>query len=209
MTSQTQQTINTVLANQANTIANKLMEKVSDAFTELVTEYEYPRLPESLFVNHFLPMFCGKVSPTTKEGLELLRKWLIIARDNLNEVTIFKDDTGEPLFNVPAINSPDIINVAYNKDRKLPSIDDLVGLAESLSNTIPARGANFYAKAMDVRTDVITVNKTVPKLTELSNRWTDIFNRYGVGESDAIKTPSVNPVGKPTSNISEDELEDA
>lgn len=210
----TQQRANSIAASQASMVTNRLMNQVDNAFNALVTEYEYQKLPESLFVENFLPLFSGIVGSETKEGQELLRLWVIIARDNLNEVSIFSDDTGEILFNVPPLNTPDVLDIAHNKDRKLPSIDDILGLAEGLSNTIPVRGANFFAKAMDTRTDIIAANPDTIKVSKYTQRWQEIFTRYKdiiakwQGAS-AVNTLPANTVVKPKSNISEDELEDA
>lgn len=210
----TQQRVNSVMAGQASMANNRLMSQVSDAFNVLVTEYEYQKLPESLFVEHFLPLFCGHIKSDTPEGMQLLKKWVIIARDNLNEVSIISNETGEILFNVPPLNSPDVLDIAHNKDKKLPSIDDLLGLAESLSNTVPARGANFFARAMDSRTDIIAANPDTIKISKYTKRWQEIFERYNgiiatYSGSIATNTVSINDVVKPKSNISEDELEDA
>lgn len=210
----TQQRADSIAANQSSMVVNRLMGNVAEAFNVLVTEYEYQRLPESLFVEHFLPLFCGHIDSQSKQGTDLLKKWVIIARDNLNEVSIFSNETGEILFNVPPINSPDVLDIAHNKDRKLPSLGDLLGLAEGLSNSIPIRGANFFAKAMDTRTDIIAANPDTIKISKYTQRWLAIFERYkniiaSYKGQTATNTVAVNNIVKPKSNISEDELEDA
>src|SRR3990167_8751263 len=77
-----------------------------DAFKELVTESEPNKLPEHLFVQNFLPYFCGELDINTNK--DVLPYWYSIAGSASKEVEII-DSSGKPIYRVPALADNSVI----------------------------------------------------------------------------------------------------
>lgn len=177
---------NTVLDKQRKFATDRVLADVGSFFDGLVTEYkkEHNRLPEIIFKNTFLPYFSGE--KPIEEGSSILADWFSVAGSHTAEVTIIDNQTGEPLFDVPAVGSRSRINYAYNKERNMTSIDDIAATTEALGKTMVERGLKFQSDAHESRVKtLLDKNNPVAQkvLTELEmdvQRWNAIFERYGI-----------------------------
>lgn len=172
-----------------NTIENKIkkqQKEASDAilqemgrkgdnyFELIVTEpnSQIKRLPESTFVRHFLPYFCGEKQINGQTNT--LGLWIGIAGAITSKVDIV-NNTGEVLFTVPPINDTSIFDV--NNLKNAQGFKNIIQNFQLYANQTPASGQNYLSRTLDSRLDKLrSESKT---FTENEKAWMDIFKRYG------------------------------
>lgn len=100
------------------------------------------KMPESIFVKYFLPMFAneeGMYPPNAHE------EWLKISRNGFSPVTIVNDN-GEEVIVVPAKYSRALISVRTNRDRL--SIFEAMETFKDLAVSSPVRARNYFDNVM-------------------------------------------------------------
>jgi len=93
--------------NFRDKLITTISENVNTFHDNIVNKAEVGVLPETLFKEHFLPFFSGDKLENVNE---VLADWVKIAGTPMSEVTII-DDTGNKLFNVPALMNTNILDV--------------------------------------------------------------------------------------------------
>lgn len=155
------------------------------------------RLPEEVFVKHFLPFFAGK--ETVENRPTVISEWIGIAGTPGSEVRVV-DQVGQELFIVPAIY--DTSYLTFQRTGGGTDVDQLLDHARLISSNIPSSGDRFITEALS---DKLTrLNSPVPSVVN-EQRWISIFERYGLVEkktSPSSGQPSTN------NNITDDEVYD-
>ena len=160
-----------------------------------------PRLPETLFVEFFLPLFRGDIKdPLLVE--EYRSKWFTLARHPQGEVNII-DERGNVLFTTPSYSYTKMFDPT--KSDVTGSFKDLITIANQMDSANPIRAKQYLENNLVKKFDAMRVKGHV--LTKEEERWIAIFQRYASKNDD--NTSSGNSVGgtKP-STLSDDDLED-
>ncbi len=160
-----------------------------------------PRLPETLFVEFFLPLFRGDIKdPLLVE--EYRSKWFTLARHPQGEVNII-DERGNVLFTTPSYSYTKMFDPT--KSDVAGSFKDLITIANQMGSANPIRAKQYLENNLVKKFDAMRVKGHV--LTKEEERWIAIFQRYASKNDD--NTSSGNSVGgtKP-STLSDDDLED-
>ena len=160
-----------------------------------------PRLPETLFVEFFLPLFRGDIKdPLLVE--EYRSKWFTLARHPQGEVNII-DERGNVLFTTPSYSYTKMFDPT--KSDVTGSFKDPITIANQMGSANPIRAKQYLENNLVKKFDAMRVKGHV--LTKEEERWIAIFQRYASKNDDNIS--SGNSVGgtKP-STLSDDDLED-
>lgn len=190
---QVEQKLKTIINRQVAFQKERMVNETNKMFNGLVSGYQFNKLPERIFVNDFLPFFCGEKQIENYE--DIYKLWFGIAGSPTAEVSIINND-GELLFNVPPIVDSHVFNPEYNKNKEMPSIADIDGMSEALERSIPIRGMTFRAEAFTDR--VFRLTSAGYKHTEHEKRWLDIFIKY---KKISISNNNTQINTKPTDSI--------
>lgn len=154
---------------------NKVLEMIYKESTKtqdivyngLVENKTINSIPESLFVNYFLPCFIGQ-----RENPNWIMEWISIAGSPMVELNVFDDNTKQVLFTVPSI---------LNSNRLLISnqgvnINDIFNRYEQINNNMPINSLNFLISALNEKGSQLlsTINNNEPL-----QQWIYILRRYG------------------------------
>lgn len=165
-------------------------------FEALVVKDTLAKLPEYLFVQNFLPYFCGELDISKND--EVIPYWYAIAGSPTKEVEII-DESGKSLFVVPSLTDTSIIDPSKEKGRI--NFAEIVHLAKLYSNQSPVAGENFINTQLADKFYKLTAKSKV--FGDNEKRWLDIFVRYG-----KIKELSGTDATVDTSTkMSDDEIE--
>lgn len=161
-----------------------------------------PRLPEDLFVMHFLPLFKGLITDTVL-AQELRSKWYILARHPQGEVNII-DNSGNVLYTTPSINYTKMFDPT--KADVSGSFKDLISLTNQLNTANPLRAKQYLENNLTKKFNAMRQKGHI--LSKEQQRWVEIFQRYESKNVD--NTGKLNTVGgkSTVSNITDDDLVD-
>ena len=185
--------------NSIDAAAAEVLGRFKDQ--EEVERVLLPRLPETLFVEFFLPLFRGDIKdPLLAE--EYRSKWFTLARHPQGEVNII-DERGNVLFTTPSYSYTKMFDPT--KSDVTGSFKDLITIANQMGTANPIRAKQYLENNLVKKFDAMRVKGHV--LTKEEERWIAIFQRYASKNDD--NTSSGNSVGgtKP-STLSDDDLED-
>lgn len=132
-------------------------------------ERDIAKLPEDVFVTHFLPVFSGE--KTLVGNNDTLAIWLGIAGSHSSEVSII-DNKGQELYRVPPITDTSHIN-AVDRDAG-NSFADITAMSMLYSNNIMAEGERYLTNQVERK---ITEIVTPPNMSN-KERWDAIMRRY-------------------------------
>jgi len=154
-----------------DTIANDLLVEAAK---------ETPKLPEEIFVTHFLPVFSGE--KTLVGNSDTLEIWLGIAGSHTSEVSIINKE-GHELFRVPPLVDTSHINTLDRDPGN--SFADITALSMLYSNNIMAEGERYLTQNVNKKMDEIVSEPTYSN----KERWDAIMRRYDKLPNNASKTP--------------------
>lgn len=161
----------------ADPIRRALVGRVEQKFSEIKAHFQMSReeglskLNEKLFVQYWLPYFCGEVEdPQTCENLRL--NWIKVAGSPSNAVLVV-DDAGETLFEVPGIHSSNIIRPIVARSRNISSDVQNAIARESMG---PLVSQGIISKALYQRSQALLGDM---RSIEDDQKWRAIFVRYG------------------------------
>lgn len=169
----------TLTSKYQNYNTNRMLSELHNlAVVEGSKEY-VGRLPESIFVQYFLPYFREKIEEKdlTPEKLayrnKVLEDWISVAGTTANEVNII-NNVGQTLFTVPALTNTKVIS-PIRKDGAV-SFETIANMAERLRVMSPAQSVDYqHSRLHDKLKDMSTGTH---KFKEYEKIWLDIFNRY-------------------------------
>ena len=180
----------------SNVELDNLSAQNEQIFKALVIDDQVSTLPESLFVQNFLPFFCGERDIAS--NAEVIPYWFAIAGSPTKEVEII-DDSGNSLYKVPALSDTSIIDPV--KEKGNVNFGEIVSLTKLYTNQSPTAGENFINKQLADKFYKLTAKSDV--FSENEKRWVDIFARYG-----KIKiNDQVQDSGASSGKLGDDELE--
>jgi hypothetical protein len=185
-----QELTNATLQRVRQNNVDVLRRETDKTFEALVVEptREKARIPEQIFKDSFLPYFSGQAS--TADNPDVLPMWVGIAGSPSSEVSIV-DSFGNVIYDVPALMDLTVID---SSRRKLgESLSTIYSQYELHSNQLPVVGERYLADAMEKKTP--TLFKPSEKFAENTQRWNDIFDRYGI----KVETMADNTKSLPTS----------
>lgn len=178
--------------------SKRITEENEMIHAALVTNNEPNQLPERLFVNNFLPFFCGEIDIEKEPGFFAM--WFGIAGSPSLEVSII-DDMGKVLYRVPSIMDSSIINP--NRENSTINFAHIVTMAKLYGNITPIAGENALNGGLAKKYSELQNKSKV--FTTNEQRWIEIFAKYG-----KIKmTPgiSANIASKKDGSLSDDDFE--
>lgn len=160
------------IEDQANAVRNMLLTEMNKSkaivFDGLLNNVALNSIPESLFVNYFLPCFLG--NPISNNWV---MEWISIAGTPMAEVNVFHDATNEILFTVPSILNTN--NLILHKEDG--DIGDIFIRYDQINNNIPGQGLNFLLQALNSKNQEL-LNKI--NFNDVNQRWYNILLRYNI-----------------------------
>jgi len=180
------------IENQVNTVRNMLLAEIEKTktvvFDGLLNNIPMNSIPESLFVNYFLPCFLGNpLSPNW------VVEWISIAGTPMAELNVVRDGSKEILFTVPSILNTN--NLFLHKEGG--DIGDIFTRYDQINSNMPGQGLNFLLQALSSKNQEL-LNKV--NFNDVNQRWYNILIRYnmiqpvkqtadqGVGGDDYFET---------------------
>jgi len=134
------------------------------------------RIPESLFVNYFLPYFTGERHDNPNWVLE----WISVAGSPMSEVVVFDDGTKEDLYVVPSLfNTKKLIFT-----RGTETFKNIFMHFNRLNANIPGIGFNFLNEMLEKKTGEI---EQLVDHTESIKQWSYILARYGYKQVNNVE----------------------
>ena len=178
--------------------------KILNAFKENdeIERLILPKLPESIFVEYFLPYFKGEVTDPVAAA-DLRKNWITLARHPMGEVNIINDQ-GEIIFTTPSIAYTRMFDPT--KSDINGSFKDLLLMTNQINVSNPIRAKQYLENNMATKFNAMRIKGHV--LTKEEQRWLEIFKRYTVKDKN---TPTnSNSVAKPATNnkLTDDDLEE-
>lgn len=127
------------------------------------------KLPESIFVRDFLPLFSGE---STQDRENLLSYWYLIAGTPYHPVDLI-DERGQFVIQVPPLQDRNVVNPAGGNGKELSAVFEEAKQKSSLS---PALGQQIIANALH--------NNLQNKLSKDVNKehvalWEALMSHYG------------------------------
>ena len=186
------------MSDQKNT--TEVNENLKKVYDELVTKPKsnISVLPEAIFVQEFLPYFCGEKN--FDDNVNILPTWIGIAGSPMNEVRII-DKNNKPLFNIPAIQGNPIKDV-LNKNNGQRFLSVVAGY-ELRRNVTPQHGENFLNEALEKRIEALNLQNQ--SSNEDEQRWREILIHYGKAPSPGEELPKQQPLK--SDKLADDEIE--
>ncbi len=177
-------TADRVMARIGDAARDDITKKIDSAFDALVVNAQPEvKLPEQVFVHHFLPYFSGQ-KPMTKED-RVIENWVAIAGTPTNEVAIVGND-GAVLFNVPPVFDTSSLDVTTRNVGE--SMGDIYAGFAMRRNNIPAVANTYLAASLDNKHNEIVNEPT----GTVQKRWQAIMDRYNIaGAKPAVATSTV------------------
>lgn len=162
-------TIEKMTSQYLANINDDLNHNGANIFKALVEDKELyvNSIPESLFVNYFLPFFTGKGN-----NPNWLMEWISIAGTPASEVRVFSDSTHETLFYVPpTLNLNNFI--LPNSDNNLGNIFTRYNM---YNGNLPQEGATFLNRELEEK------KKQLPQTVQqtYADNWINILKRYNL-----------------------------
>lgn len=160
------------IEDQANAVKNMLLAEMDKAktvvFDGLLNNTMLNSIPESLFVNYFLPCFIGQ-----PKSPNWVMEWISIAGTAMAEVGVFKDGTNEFLFSVPSILNTN--NLFLHKQGG--DIGDIFTRFDQINNNTPSRGLGFLIQALNSKNQELLSNLS---FDDVNQKWYHILARYNL-----------------------------
>jgi hypothetical protein len=159
--------------NIQNVLLQELNKSKKSIFEGLLNEPYLNKIPESLFVNYFLPFFAGQASSPN-----WVIEWIAIAGSPMARVAVFDDNTQEVLYIVPSLlNTQNLI--LPNRGANFAAVFNNYS---QMSNNLPVQGLNFLIKALNDKNEELLKNID---FNESTKTWKEIFQRYSLIPKDS------------------------
>lgn len=169
------------LENQLQSVRNAILADIDKSkeivFKGLLDNPMINQIPESLFVNYFLPHFIGNGN-----NPNWVMEWISVAGTPMAEVAVFKDGTNEILFNVPSLLYTN--NLFMHK--RGGDLGDIFNKFEQINNNLPQNGLSFLLTALNSKNHELMSNFNMQGANTV---WMHIFQRYGLIATTQAVTP--------------------
>jgi len=172
------------IEDQANAVKNMLMAEIDKSktivFDGLLNNIVLNSIPESLFINYFLPCFLGE-----PKSPNWVMEWISIAGTPMAEVGVFRDGTNELLFTVPSILNTN--NLFLHKQGG--DLGDIFTRFDQINNNTPSRGLGFLIQALNSKNQELLSKIS---FNEVNQKWYEILTRYKLVNIDQSSTQTTD-----------------
>lgn len=180
------------LENQMQGVRNALLAEMKKSetvvFEGLLDNPLINRIPESIFVNYFLPHFIGQ-----GQNPNWVMEWISVAGTPMAEVAVIKDGTNEVLFNVPSLLYTN--NLFMHK--KGGDLGDIFTKFDQINANLPMNGLSFLLGALNSKNQELMSNFNMEGANAV---WMHIFQRYGLVAATPV---AALPVAAQQSNVTD------
>lgn len=177
-------TIEAHLENMKQALFSEMEKSKATVFGGLVDSVTYNRIPESLFMNYFLPCFTGNQPNNPNWVVE----WISVAGTPMAEVTVFDDATRQDLFNVPGILHTNNLFTAATQG----GLSNVFSRFEQINSNLPSSGMAYLFGALGEKNAEILQHNNLDAVKE---RWRAILQRYNLLPTHTAAAPTENAVG--------------
>lgn len=172
--------INDHASNIREMIFNDLEKAQQVIFPGLLDTTPMAAIPESVFVNYFLPGFLGTIDTTAHPNWVL--DWISVAGSPMAEVSVIDDTTKEVLYVVPGIlYTNNLFTEKHEGD-----LGDIFTRYEQISGNGQGNGFSFLVNALHAKNSIMLTNNS---LKQVNDKWAIILQRYNYISQD---TPQDN-----------------
>lgn len=149
-------------------LLGQMEESKNVVFGGLVENAQVNPLPESIFVNYFLPCFIGRA-----ENPNWVMEWIGIAGTPMAKVAVVRDGTNEVLFQVPALlHTNNLVLSGQQTD-----FGSIFSRFTQISNNLPVNGLRFLNEALASKNGEIL---SATSMDEVGVQWLQILHRYNL-----------------------------
>ncbi len=165
--------LNTFSSNQSVSIQvfdlNKLSQKQKELkeHFEIITDSVIQRIPEAVFVQDFLPAFCGEVECSR----DLLSVWYLISGGPFNPVHVV-NQFGKTIITIPPMLNRDVVKIGQNSD----DIKSIFRDFENMTHISPHAANN---RLLEDLTDKFETDQIPVIPGSLEEQWNNVFIHYG------------------------------
>ncbi len=173
--------IETMTDKYLSSIREDLNHSGANIFKSLVEDKELyvNAIPESLFVNYFLPFFLGRGN-----NPNWLMEWISIAGTPASEVRVYHDSTRETLFYVPpTLNLNNFI--LPNSENNLANIFARYNM---YNRNLPQEGTRFLLNELEEKQRQLVD----PMEHQYLGNWIGILKRYNIDMAPAAAAPQTS-----------------
>jgi hypothetical protein len=154
-------------------------------FNGLLSDDSLTRIPESIFVQYFLPRFLGQINDT-----HWVIDWISIAGNPTSEVLVHADsDRDQILYKVPSLFNTNSILLARSRG----SFKDVFNHYENIANNLPQKAQTFLLQALSEKESSILESHDV---SDSINTWKSILERYGYTFADTNSQEASSSTGE-------------
>lgn len=171
------------IEEQTENVKNKLRDNLTDGFIRLEAQLfndilqdsakNRTKLPEEIFVRHFLPFFSGK--QPVSDHPQIVAEWIGIAKSPTAEVDVVGHNN-ETLFTVPAYFDTTVINAAERTAMR--DVGTIVNKYIQEKNNLPQIATRNVTQALDQK--VPTMFQASDNFQKNKECWKQIFSRYSI-----------------------------
>lgn len=147
---------------------DEITKNANLAYTSLIENSPVNELPESIFVNYFLPCFLGKT-----DNQKWVLEWISIAGSPTSEVAIVKDGTTQILYTVPGMLTTNNLFLQRNEG----SMSDIFARHDQINNNMPLESMKYLSSALDHTYGELMNSYSMSRTQEA---WNHIFQRYNI-----------------------------
>lgn len=158
--------------NQPKTLkAIQTEHMIAEVYKALVTDAPVEAIvPEKVFVEHFLPLFCGEA---VDGPIGTYSQWADIAQGYYNEVKVISE-AGEVVVTVPPLFDRHAV-VPRTKRDAVP-LGEALQTMELMAESSPQRALNYFSKVANA--DARNAGNTALQNAHMQ-AWNTIFKHYG------------------------------
>lgn len=128
-------------------------------------------IPEYLFVQNFLPVFCGEVKLNVEDTRTLLSNWFTISGTNWGEVNVV-DDKGKVVVTVPGICDSSVFKPIVDRETLTSYTIRLAQERMTIHHTL---GERMIEEDLNKKVEKMTRGSTVD---ESRKAWNKVFAHY-------------------------------
>lgn len=179
--------IKKMISDQQNANRRDAQKEIDAAFIEF-THDSINSIPESVFVQSFLPFFAGRLKPN--EAKIAMADWIAVAGAPSKPVAVISDTDSKRLFVVP----PMVTTVTVNPERRLSDLN--AGYGEIINNYVMNKHTSPRAAEAILNRDLLRKNAATSSGAaageveeKVARIWKSIFARYDIADKQETSKP--------------------
>lgn len=176
----------------------QVRQSTSFAYDSLVVQQNKQKIPEQVFVAHFLPYFSGQ---DLAQGRNVVAEWIGVAGSPMAEVDVV-DQKGEVVYSVPPIYNTNILEIANRKAGQ--SVADIFQQYELRRAGVPAAANAYLNQNLADKSREMVIGQIDEN--SVAGRWNTIMSRYGI--KPTAEAEKAGGTSKPAQPADDDVLYD-